>query len=78
MRNKFILAAMLVSFMEINAQTTPTFEMLKDINPSGDSMPTDLINYNSKLFFTTDDGTHGRELWVTNGAETKLLKDIYP
>ena len=44
MRNKFILAVMLVSFMGINAQTTPTFEMLKDINPSGDSMPTDLIN----------------------------------
>lgn len=78
MRNKFILAAMLVSFIGINAQTTPTFEMLKDINPSGDSMPTDLINYNSKIFFTADDGAHGRELWVTDGTETKLLKDIYP
>ncbi|WP_051878914.1 ELWxxDGT repeat protein [Chryseobacterium sp. FH1] len=78
MINKFILAAMLVSFIGINAQTTPVFEMVKDINPSGDSMPTDLINYNSKIFFTADDGVNGRELWITDGTETKLLKDINP
>ena len=78
MRNKFILAALLVSFMEFSAQTSPVFEMVKDINPSGDSMPTDLINYNSKIFFTADDGVNGRELWITDGTETKLLKDINP
>ncbi len=78
MRNKFILAALLVSFMEFSAQTTPVFTMVKDINPNGDSMPTDLINYNSKIFFTADDGVNGKELWVTNGTETTLLKDINP
>ena len=33
-----------------------------------------------KWFFTADDGTTGRELWVTDGtpAGTMLLKDIYP
>lgn len=78
MKSKFILATLLVSFLNINAQQTPVFKMVKDINPSGDSMPTDLIKFDSKIYFTADDGEHGRELWVTNGDETTLLKDINP
>ena len=33
-----------------------------------------------KWFFTANDGTTGRELWITDGtpAGTMLLKDIYP
>ena len=33
-----------------------------------------------KWFFTADDGSTGRELWITDGtsAGTMLLKDIYP
>lgn len=34
---------------------------------------------NGKLLFTANDGTHGKELWVTNGtaAGTLILRDIY-
>jgi ELWxxDGT repeat protein len=34
---------------------------------------------NGKWLFTANDGTHGRELWVTNGtaAGTLMLSDIY-
>ncbi|SDF03202.1 ELWxxDGT repeat protein [Epilithonimonas hungarica] len=78
MKSKFILAALLVSFLEISAQQTPVFKMVKDINPSGDSLPENLIKLDSKIYFVADDGEHGKELWVTDGEETKLVKDINP
>jgi ELWxxDGT repeat protein len=39
-----------------------------------------LININGTLFFTADDGVHGRELWKSDGTEqgTILVKDINP
>jgi hypothetical protein len=37
--------------------------MVEDINPSGSSKPMWLTNVNGTLFFTANDGVHGRELW---------------
>ena len=60
--------------------------MVKDIAagkyPSGggprSSNPFDLTAVNGTLFFSADDGVHGRELWKSNGtvAGTVLVKDI--
>src|SRR5262249_252532 len=54
--------------------------LVSDINP-GDtkSYPSYLTNVNGTLFFQALDGTHGYELWESNGsaAGTFLVKDKY-
>jgi ELWxxDGT repeat protein len=59
--------------------------ILKDINPAGSSDPRYITAVTSLLliseyYFSADDGTSGRELWITTGSEagTKRLADINP
>jgi ELWxxDGT repeat protein len=57
--------------------------LVKDINPPnivGGALVGGLTNVSGTLFFTADDGVHGRELWRSNGSEgsTQLVKDIQP
>jgi ELWxxDGT repeat protein len=55
--------------------------LVKDIRPGvATSNPRRLVAAGDKLFFTADDGVHGRELWVSDGtaAGTVLVKDIWP
>lgn len=59
--------------------------LVADINPgSADAFPAGndfyLTNVNGELFFTANDGTHGWELWKSDGttAGTVLVADIYP
>ena len=42
--------------------------MVRSINPSGDSNPSNLISVNGKLAFTAEDGTTGTSLWVSDGT----------
>ncbi len=64
--------------------STPAFaqkpELVKDINPSGDSEVIFLAQIGNTVFFRAKDGVNGRELWVTDGTEagTNMVKDIYP
>jgi len=54
---------------------------VKDIWPGPDgSFPIDLSPVGSTLYFYADDGTHGFELWKSDGTEasTVLVKDIAP
>jgi ELWxxDGT repeat protein len=66
-----------------NGSSAGTF-LVKDINPGAGSSipptPTPVTNVNGTLFFAADDGTHGFELWESNGtaAGTLLVKDINP
>jgi ELWxxDGT repeat protein len=54
--------------------------LLKDINPSGRSFPSEMTRVGNALFFVADDGAQGTELWKTDGtaAGTVLVKDILP
>lgn len=56
-----------------------SYNILKDINPSGNSNPYYFTEYKGKLYFNANDGALGQELWVTDGtgAGTVLFKDIY-
>jgi len=55
-------------------------KLVKDINPTGNSFPTNLTRVGSKLFFAASDGVHGNELWVSDGttAGTRMVKNIKP
>lgn len=78
--NLFVLA-----LLAIGAQAQYA-ERIMDINPNkadgtiGSSFPQKLFVLNGKVYFSADNPNaetdNGRELWWTNGTETKLLKDI--
>ena len=46
----------------------------------GGSSPSDLVSVNGLLFFSANDGHHGRELWRSDGtaAGTTMVRDIIP
>jgi ELWxxDGT repeat protein len=55
--------------------------LVKDINPGPPSSNiSDLTGGDSLVYFTADDGIHGREIWKSDGtgAGTRLVKDISP
>src|SRR5204863_508821 len=55
-------------------------KLVKDVFPGGSSSPANLTEVGSEVFFSADDGTHGAELWRSDGTATgtTLVKDIDP
>ncbi len=54
--------------------------LVKNINPTSNSLPEGFLSVGSSLYFTAWDGVHGEELWKTNGTEagTIMVKNINP
>ena len=76
--HRFVCAAILVAVpMSVEAQ--PPY-LVKDINPSGASSPSQLTAVGAAIYFRANDGVHGVELWRSDGtaAGTMLVKDINP
>jgi len=53
-----------------------TITLVKDINESGSSSPSNLVSVQTNLVFVGDDGVHGRELWKYDGTTASMIKDI--
>ena len=77
------LAMLLVAAIPVRGATPPTLQLI-DLRPMADSSsPGDLVSFAGKIFFAADDGTHGRELWRTDGAPdathtgTELVCDLF-
>ncbi len=75
---KKIILLILISIIKINAQTIDA--SLIQLNFIGDSNPKYLTSDLNQIFFSADDGVHGRELWLFNTINntSNLVKDIYP
>jgi len=54
--------------------------LLKDVNPAGNSTPTNFVEVGGLTLFAANDGTNGNELWRSDGNQggTVLVKDIWP
>ncbi len=77
------LALLLAVALPVRGATVPTIQQI-DLRPMADSSgPGPLVSFKDRLYFAADDGTHGLELWRTDGAPddshtgTELVCDLF-
>src|SRR5687768_14865571 len=74
-------ARLSVESLEGRALPSSTALLVKDLNLAPlSSFPEQPVNVNGTLYFTAEDGVHGRELWASDGtaAGTRMVKDLVP
>jgi ELWxxDGT repeat protein len=67
-------------FEQLEERSVPSAVRITDINALGSSLPQGLVTFNGHVYFSADDGIHGRELWRTDGTSTGtvMISDISP
>ena len=74
-------AAALLFVSQASALEVPVVRLVKDINPgTGGSDAAAFVTLNGLAYFRATDGSHGYELWRTDGTEagTELVIDLNP
>lgn len=74
-----ILLGAILGVGATDSKAVPHVHLVKDINQAaaagstsnGDSDPSDFVEFNGHLVFAADDGVHGRELWETDGTDSR-------
>src|SRR6266542_1172021 len=77
-----VTAALLVATGSPSSATTPP-HLVKDINTKpvpGTGGPDSAVRFAGALWFSGDDGVHGRELWRSDGTPdgTSMFADVWP
>jgi ELWxxDGT repeat protein len=74
-----VVAALLTVLVALpGSAAAASMAMVKDINPTGESMPVYLATAGDVVYFSATDGVTGRELWRSDGtsANTYMVRDI--
>ena len=67
---KYFLILISCIYLQSNSQI---IKLVKDINPGGNPAISQITLYNGKIYFSANDGTHGQELWVSDGTSSGLF-----
>lgn len=72
--------AAIVFSLPVAAADGGSATLVSDVRPDGGSDPQQLTRAGGLVYFSANDGTHGRELWVSDGTSdgTALVRDIRP
>src|SRR5688572_1674023 len=62
------------------SSAAPAQQLVADIaaGPGAHGSPENLTASGGIVFFTADDGVHGREVWWTNGTTAAMAVDLWP
>jgi ELWxxDGT repeat protein len=76
--NVVVIVLALASVVGQGIAAPPEPYRVMNINPTGSSSPEELTDVNGTLYFAASDGTHGDELWQSDGTEagTTMVLDI--